>query len=79
MEYCLLPAFLGKHADRRQAHWQDEAFFGVYELLALHLSDEDDQRLLAFLTEKSADLKRNDLLNRYTIARRGRRAMSGIA
>ncbi|MBA4211636.1 MAG: hypothetical protein C0449_00995 [Polaromonas sp.] len=75
MEYCLLDAFLNDHAERRKQHWRDEAFFGVYDLLALHLTDEEDQDLVAFLSEQAADHKRNDLLNRYTIARRVRRAM----
>jgi hypothetical protein len=52
----------------------DEAFFGVYEMLALQLSEQEDIALWQFLVEHAAETKRNDLLNRYTLARRGRAA-----
>jgi hypothetical protein len=76
MEYCLLPAFLGEHAARRKLHAADDMFFGVYELLALQLDEADDQELWQFLVEHAADSRRSDLVNRYTIARRGRHALA---
>ena len=73
MEYSVLPLFLDEHTKYRQEHIEDEFFFGVYELLALTLSDEEEKKLWLFLIQHAADTKRNVLLNRYTIARRGRR------
>lgn len=72
MEFCLLPAFMGEHAERQRQHVADEAFFGVYDLLALRLPDDEELELWKFLAENAADTRRNELLNRYTIARRGR-------
>lgn len=46
--------------------------FGVYELLAVRLPDDEEAPLQRFLIEWAADSHRNDLLNRYTVARRRR-------
>ena len=79
MEFCLLPAFLDDHAERQRQHASDEPFFGVYELLALKLSDDDELKLRDFLVEQAADAQRNDLLNRYTVVRRNRRVQEDRA
>ena len=70
MEFFLLPAFMGAGSARRQEHDGDEQFWGVYELLAARLPDEEEEALHQFLVERAADTNRNDLLNRYTLARR---------
>ncbi|MEM5300062.1 HEAT repeat domain-containing protein [Burkholderia sp. JPY481] len=72
MEFCLLPAFNSEHGERQRQHVADEAFFGVYELLALKLPDDEELTFWTFLVEKAADTRRNELLNRYTVARRAR-------
>ncbi|MBN3788814.1 HEAT repeat domain-containing protein [Burkholderia sp. Ac-20353] len=72
MEFCLLPAFMGEHVERQRQHVGNEAFFGVYDLLALRLPDDEERELWKFLAENAADTRRNELLNRYTIARRAR-------
>jgi HEAT repeat protein len=68
MEFFLLPAFLGS-PQRREAHTQDEQFWGVYELLAMRLAPTEERRLQQLLLDQAADTNRNDLLNRYTLAR----------
>jgi HEAT repeat protein len=73
MEFFLLPAFMGANSARRQEHDQDERFWGVYELLAVRLPDDEEFKLYQFLIEKAADTNKNDLQNRYTLARRFRR------
>lgn len=68
MEFCLLPPFMGEHAERQRQHADDQVFFGVCELLALKLSDAGEIKLWHCLSEHAADTQRSDLLNRYTIA-----------
>lgn len=70
IDFFLLPAFMGTHSARREAHDMDESFWGVYELLATQLPDAEEQQLRALLVERAADTRRNDLLSRYTLARR---------
>jgi hypothetical protein len=68
MEFFLLPAFMEDRA-RREEHFLDEHFWGVYELLAVRLPDEEEEPLHQFLIERAADTNRYELLNRYTLAR----------
>jgi HEAT repeat protein len=68
MEFFLLPAFMEDRA-RREEHYLDEQFWGVYELLAVRLPPAEGKRLHQFLIERAADTNRNELLNRYTLAR----------
>jgi HEAT repeat protein len=72
MEFFLLPAFMGENSKRRQEHDLDEQFWGLYELLAVRLPEAEEQNLRDFLMERAADTERNELLNRYTVARRFR-------
>jgi hypothetical protein len=71
MEFFLLPAFMEDRA-RREEHYLDEQFWGVYELLAVRLPDEEEEHLHQFLVEQAALTNKNDILNRYTVARRVR-------
>jgi hypothetical protein len=71
MEFFLLRAFTGVDGvARRQEHSLDAQFWSVYELLATQLPDAEEGKLHQFLIEQAADTNRNDLLNRYTLARR---------
>jgi hypothetical protein len=74
MEFFLLPAFMDdKKARRYKEHLDEyEPFIGVYELLAVRLPDEEDQRLHKHLIERAAETRSHDLLDRYTLARRFR-------
>lgn len=69
MDFFLLPAFIQDRA-RRQEHDQDEPFWGVYELLATGLPEDEEERLHLYLVERAADTGRNELMHRYTLARR---------
>jgi hypothetical protein len=72
-EFFLLPALMNPEKSRRRFdHFPDEQFFGVYELLAVRLSDPEEQVLRNSLIEWSADTNSHELLNRYTRARRFR-------
>jgi hypothetical protein len=75
MEFFLLPAFMDRgQGARRREHATEERFWGVYELLASRLPDSEEADLNQFLIDQAADTNRNELLNRYTIARRLRRS-----
>jgi hypothetical protein len=70
MEFFLLPAFMDqKHKKRRFDHIEDERFWGVYELLAVQLSSDEEQELYQFLNKQAAKTNQNELRNRYELAR----------
>jgi hypothetical protein len=73
MFYFMLPALLGhKRKSRREKHIRDERFFGVYELLAVELADNDEQQLYRAINASAADTNAGELRNRYERARRQR-------
>jgi HEAT repeat protein len=80
MEFILLSAFLGsEHKDRRINHIEDERFWGVYELLAVHLPASDELELYAWLNDWAANTNANELRNRYEIARRRRKSIQTVS
>jgi hypothetical protein len=73
IEFFMLPAFMESNTSthRYYEHVDDyESFIGVYELLAVRLSPDEDARLLQFLINHAADTSKHELLDRYTLARR---------
>jgi len=74
MFYFMLPALVGPaRQNRREQHIPDERFLGIYELLAVELSDSDEEMLYIAINAYAADSNENELRNRYERARRRRR------
>jgi hypothetical protein len=74
MEFFLLPAFFASDKkERRFSHVDDERFWGVYDLLATELNEENEQELYKFLNKHAADTNQNELRNRYEQPRRRRK------
>jgi hypothetical protein len=73
MEFFLLPALLErKHRDRRFVHFEDDRFWGVYELMAERLPEKEESELYTSINQWAADKNQNELRNRYELARRRR-------
>jgi hypothetical protein len=74
MEFFLLPAFMGTNKERRKTDAKDPRFWGVYDLLAMHLNEKEELELYKFLNELAANTNENELRNRYEISRRRRKS-----
>jgi hypothetical protein len=72
MDFFLLPAFMDEKKAAPSYENVDNyvPFIGVYELLAVWLPDDEEKRLYKRLIDRAADTNSNELLNRYTVARR---------